>query len=453
MVGIRRENSRAGDPNYIKDTEELPSIEAWLAQKEKFRAVGHGLPLWFPKMESCSPELQRLFQKTLKPKIVSILGKFNINCMLARLGDWRPKGVDEVQHTILISSDDTNTTRWKTTAEEILRVFRHELPLDFTGDAQVEIQNKELMYMDVSRAVPDDPALVKCLRDTQKEVAETVMETLEGCWSSIAYHMRVPLGSSPDTPSRATLLMYCRFGRRGDFKTAEDRILEVLDKAPMDIHLELIPGEICLARSHDRPKYLSHLTKHPVNGSSISVQNNNTEPGSLGRAADRITAAHTDVHGVVPGDPRGRLVAEYPAACDGNHTLNVLTSLPKEEANSLDAGSFGDVKLGDWVSKNGRSSDTTYGRINHLHREVMWPSGERTFEVEVLSLDGEFSRPGDSGSMVVNSKGEFVGLAMATDSSASFITPISHIQRDIHELTNGGYMALKPDDPAWFVDQ
>ncbi|EGD87452.1 hypothetical protein H112_05996 [Trichophyton rubrum D6] len=554
MVGIRRENSRPGDPNFIKNTKELPSIEAWFAQKEKFRAVGHGFPMGMPQMQDCSPELERLFQETLKPKITSILGKFSINYSSIRLDDWRSKGTGEVQHTILVSSNDTNTTKWKTAAEEILRVFRHELPLDFTGDAQVEVQNKQLMNTDVSRAVPNEPALIKCLEGTKEGITETVMESLNGCWSSIGYHTRVPLGSSPDIRGRVTVMVYCRFGSRGDFKTAEDRILKVLDKSPMDIHVEIAPGEVFLARNGEGPRFLADIPASPINGASISVRGNNTEPGSLGgwvwlhiprrdmrvrcvltcyhvvRSPNETIAAHTDVHGVVPDDRRGHIVAEYPAACDGQHTLDILTSLPKNKANSLEVRSqyrdlynrmvnpaigkvtlasgnrisdnsrmdwalitspstfrpnklppspskqdtfslslcgafamnpdswvmsFGDVELGDWVSKYGRTSGTTYGKINHLRREVRWPSGERTYEMEVISPNGEFSRPGDSGSMVVNSRGEFVGLVLATDSSTPFgvtyITPISHILRDINRMTGGGFLTLRPDDYGWFT--
>ncbi|EEQ31332.1 hypothetical protein McanMca71_004557 [Microsporum canis] len=553
MVGIRRANAGPGDQNYITRPNQLPSIEEWVAQKDKFRAVGHGVPMMLPQIERSSPVLETLFQDVLEPEISRVLYCNYIAYYSARLGAWRAKGVGEVCHTILICTNDTNPSSWKAAAKEILSVFQKELPTSFTGKIQVEIQNERLMYNDVSHVLPNNPALLRCLEGIQPGVAEAVRASLESCWSSIAYHTLVPNGFPPETMGRYAVIVSCHSGSREDFKAAEDHILEILDKVPFDIYLEFSPGEISFLRGNDGPRFLPNITEPPVNGASISVAGNYVEPGSLGgwvwlniphkdirmrcaltcyhvvRSMDDTTAAHTDINGVVPDDPRGRTVAEYPAACDAAYTMKVLINVPPRDhpnehniesqfnvlsgrmvdpvigrvifasggrvrdstrvdwALILSPGtfvankpppvstfgpfslppcgsyfadgesrvkSFGQVKCGDWVAKFGRTSETTSGVINRLYREVRWPSGMRSFEMEVLSPDGDFSRPGDSGSMVINSKGEFVGLVLARDSSAPFgatyITPISLIQSDIKERTGGGFLSLDCDD-SWFV--
>ncbi len=109
--------------------------------------------------------------------------------------------------------------------------------------------------------------------------------------------------------------------------------------------------------------------------------------------------------------------------------------------------SFGQVKLGDWVIKRGRTTYYTSGQINKMYREVQWPSGYKTMEIEIKSEAGEFASPGDSGAIVTNTQGELVGLLFAKDSypsqfSFGIMTPITFIQQHVREVTGGGFLSL-----------
>lgn len=109
---------------------------------------------------------------------------------------------------------------------------------------------------------------------------------------------------------------------------------------------------------------------------------------------------------------------------------------------------IGRAKKDDWVTKLGRSTGITSGRVNSMRRTVYWEEHqETTFETEILSSFEDFAQPGDSGSMVLNTDGELVGLVFATDAFArefdvTFMTPIHLIQQDVEHMSGGGYVSL-----------
>ena len=100
--------------------------------------------------------------------------------------------------------------------------------------------------------------------------------------------------------------------------------------------------------------------------------------------------------------------------------------------------------------KKGRTTTYTSGNINRMRRRINWQHllpPRISHEMEIMSHDGNFSEPGDSGSLVINSHGEMVGMLFATDPypgnfAAAFMTPSSVIQQDVKRLTNGGYLSL-----------
>ncbi|KAK2849621.1 hypothetical protein FQN49_005576 [Arthroderma sp. PD_2] len=564
MVGSRRENNMYDDSGYgscksasipnqmvanrpprMIASEASVTIEAWAAQKDRFRVVATGLPMAWPViLRNSSPQLEELFQTRVRSEVVRVLAAHSISFLLARIDDWRQEPHDSPIHTISIESDDSDTTSWKDASKEVLSVFMRMLPLDFKGQTQVEIRNKYRMYNDVSRVLPNDPFLVQSLQRLKGEVSKTVHEYMSGSCSSIAYHTRVPHGASRDTLGKTTIIVFCYPGTSCNFKEAEDRILAILEQVPATIHLEFLPGQISFPRGGGHPKFLQNVTETPLNGASISIQGNNKDAGSLGgwvwlniphrnirtrcaitcyhvvRPMDDATSTHTDRNGVIPNDPRGHVTVEYPAACDVAYTMKDLSELYKNYPNepavttqynilsarmanpgigkvilasgrrrrgnskvnwaliespttftankppprsafdrfSLPHGSayfvnsdtkvraFGQAKFGDWVAKFGRTSKTTSGEVNKLDREVIWPTGSNSYEMEIISYDGYFSEPGDTGSAVTNSKGEFVGLLFARDSHpaqyVSYMTPISLIQDDVNEMTDGGFLSL-----------
>ncbi|OJD17328.1 hypothetical protein AJ78_02566 [Emergomyces pasteurianus Ep9510] len=108
------------------------------------------------------------------------------------------------------------------------------------------------------------------------------------------------------------------------------------------------------------------------------------------------------------------------------------------------AREFGNLREGDWVAFRGRGSGVVSGEVNPIRSRIFWPVPNLTSdEWEVLPLgDGSFTLPGDSGSMVFNSKGQIVGLNMATVGEAGYITTVETIQKDVKELT-GGFLSLE----------
>lgn len=54
MVGVRRANARSDDPGYSTIVPKEVTIEEWVAQKDKFRVVAHGLPLALPTLATTS---------------------------------------------------------------------------------------------------------------------------------------------------------------------------------------------------------------------------------------------------------------------------------------------------------------------------------------------------------------------------------------------------------------
>ncbi|OAX82088.1 hypothetical protein ACJ72_03563 [Emergomyces africanus] len=108
------------------------------------------------------------------------------------------------------------------------------------------------------------------------------------------------------------------------------------------------------------------------------------------------------------------------------------------------AREFGNLREGDWVAFRGRGSGVVSGEVNTIRSRIFWPVPNLTSdEWEVLPLgDGSFTLPGDSGSMVFNSKGQIVGLNMAKVGEAGYITTVETIQKDVKELT-GGFLSLE----------
>jgi hypothetical protein len=100
------------------------------------------------------------------------------------------------------------------------------------------------------------------------------------------------------------------------------------------------------------------------------------------------------------------------------------------------------------VAKLGRSSGLTYGRITALallNLDVDYPllntsiTFDRQIEIKAESDGVPFSKPGDSGSLVVNPEGQPIGLLFASnrDGSYSYANPIADVLRelDIRMLT------------------
>ena len=151
-----------------------------------------------------------------------------------------------------------------------------------------------------------------------------------------------------DTVPKPTVIVFCRPNSTCIFEAAEDRLMQLLNKVPMQVHLEILAGEISLAEG--KPIFLDDIPQKPRNGASISIQGNTSDAGSLGgwltlnlpkdkkrikcaltcyhvvRAIEEDVAHYTDQNGVRLDDHRGQVAVEYPASYDANHTMKFLES-------------------------------------------------------------------------------------------------------------------------------
>lgn len=545
MVGIRRESVRS-------DISTTPStIEEWIARKDVFRVVAHGLPMTMPVMvKRGDPRLCDIYVQHVEPDIADVLTQYGISCSLTRLDYWYPKYEEENgEHTVLIHSHDTNTGAWPAAARKVHSLLRDHGANRITTRLQVEIRNPEKFYNDVSKRLPNDSQLLEALAEIEPEVINTVCSFMEASWSSIAYHTRVHRQADYDALGKPTIIVFCYPGSSCDYDKAEERLLQILKAVPLDVHLEFLPGKITPpARGAVAARFLYNTPRKPVNGSSIGVEGKTSEAGSLGgwvtlslpkqhrtircaitsyhvvKSIDAAITAHTDTHGVMLNGRRGHETVEYPAAYDAIHTLSQLNRICTQNPDDAEAANahqtlsaqftnpgigrvilasgyrnrngrlsdwaliessstfsankpppgeairapfnlpenflysqnsdsrvreFGEAKLGDWVTKTGRSTGCTSGKINKMERVIpgLGPPGIPTKQAEIISHEGDFAGPGDSGSMETGQRGEFLGLVGSIDQysgcyNAAFMTTIQQIQQDIKDFTGDGFISV-----------
>jgi hypothetical protein len=79
------------------------------------------------------------------------------------------------------------------------------------------------------------------------------------------------------------------------------------------------------------------------------------------------------------------------------------------------------------------------GEVNSLRGTCNWSNGRVTKEIEIGILGGKnFASTGDSGSMVLNIKKEWIGMICQRSSCESaFITSAQEIIEDVKEKTGG----------------
>jgi hypothetical protein len=93
---------------------------------------------------------------------------------------------------------------------------------------------------------------------------------------------------------------------------------------------------------------------------------------------------------------------------------------------------------GEWVVKIGRTTGVTFGYVNGMKTLVHWENERETSEIVVVGRT-EFADRGDSGSMVVSLKKEWVGMLIGKMSAESWgiMTSVSELREDINKGTGG----------------
>jgi hypothetical protein len=128
------------------------------------------------------------------------------------------------------------------------------------------------------------------------------------------------------------------------------------------------------------------------------------------------------------------------------HLFNrVIYEKPAPNETVSRVGPMTDLPIKNWVAKQGRMTNITAGDVQKLRETVRWDNGMISEEPVVHSAFGlKFTRPGDSGSMVVNAQKELVGMVIGVGVSPdrTYITPVQDIFDDIKE--NGGGIVTLP---------
>lgn len=412
MVGIRRENARSSDSGYgsgklmhitasfyfdlltqsTLDPMRHPTIEQWVAQKDPYRVVAHGLPMTYSLMaRRCDSEIDEFFKTQVQHLVPGVLNQHHISFSIMQFDYWYPRRKEsEGQNTLVVYTRDINTGSWSAAAKTILCLFNTGEAEDISKSVQVEIRNRNRMYNDYSRPLPNDDNLVDELEQISGKISSIVHTLMRGSWSSISYHDRINRQAEDDTASKTTVIVFCRPGASCDYETAENEIMKILDTASHRIHVEFLPGEILLLPEFiKKGMNLYPLPLKPLNGSSLGIAGNRDKAGTLGgwmflnlpnqeqqmkcaltcyhvvRSDDKTAASHTDTQGVLLNDPRGHVMVTYPASLDTDHMTALMKKTPstpeKAETQGVLSSLIANPDIGKVVLASGH-------RVHDQHR-------------------------------------------------------------------------------------
>lgn len=127
---------------------------------------------------------------------------------------------------------------------------------------------------------------------------------------------------------------------------------------------------------------------------------------------------------------------------DSNSFTYRKTTLMYNVGHNETITEIGTWKLGEWVAKQGRTTNVTVGEINGFSVVTPWRDGDvemETEEVQILPWSSKFAQGGDSGSLIFNLKKQWVGIvwgSQAKEDSSSALSA-SEIVADIKNKTGG----------------
>ena len=145
-----------------------------------------------------------------------------------------------------------------------------------------------------------------------------------------------------------------------------------------------------------------------------------------------------------PADRIGVLTWAHPLNREGENDADVaLARLDDGIGGANDYGGIGPVsrtgslRLGAQVRKVGRTTGLTHGEITDrdVTIDVWFDTGILRFRGQALAT--AMSQPGDSGSVIVDSKARAVALLFAGSTLATVVTPMAQVQRVISASAPG----------------
>lgn len=307
------------------------SIEAWLAQRDPFRAVGIGHSRPFPLVyRPITPEFADLYEARVEGQVRPILEKHAITIAgisLSRRGrSNKPLTEIDYPHTLRVNTRDEYPDTWISAAQEIQEVFLHAgMP---TEEIEVEIRNPSKMKYMVSHVFAVDAGFLEDIESVKQRIVDEVTALCGLAWSSIAFHLRSPKFDSTAAKLPTVLVSFFE-GITLDFTSIESRLSETLGHYK-GLRLELLRGSVEGTINRGlRRGILAEPSQKPRNGSSIGVEGNTTEAGSLGgwlqfnpRIGPPTKVEVTCHHVVASGLDKDPTTVEYPAAFDRIASIN-----------------------------------------------------------------------------------------------------------------------------------
>ncbi|KFY07116.1 hypothetical protein V492_07432 [Pseudogymnoascus sp. VKM F-4246] len=362
MAVLSREFKPEPDSELFDPETGMCSIEYYASCKDPYRVASNKIPVGWPWLCARASEAANDLNDQLYERIQKVLSDYNISGW-ANNYNFAPRYTPEDAHDIYLirTRDKFNASWWRKAADEIYNDIIEPAATAVGIEMTVEIWNEDKMYRDASSLITDD-AIINSIAKIQPAVLGTVMEHCPMKWTSIAYHNRGP--PSNGSEQKLTVIVFIRPGEVHAWGELEDNIIHAITSSSfpneLDIHVEILPGELSLTRPTGRPLYhgIDNLPTIPSPGASIAPSNCTDAAGTLGAVVNYRAAPTEEVKRcfltsydvIASGDPDGKelndvrgiglnkrevgfkIDVEYPSKYDPDHARRSLkTRLQKNE--------------------------------------------------------------------------------------------------------------------------
>ncbi|KFY68634.1 hypothetical protein V496_00938 [Pseudogymnoascus sp. VKM F-4515 (FW-2607)] len=233
---------------YFDSETGASSIELYNASKDQYRVAPFmRIPLPWPFSHGMASEKGKEMENIFRPTVNEILENFNIAPSSIRATKmWKRGIINTAKDTVVVPTDDKDTTRWTLAADEIRHAilpWATEVNLEF----RVELRNECLMYKDVSTALSYDEDIRNIVSKIQAPMLARVEDLIAGAWRSVTFDGRQPFGVPHGVPvsNTPTVMILVSIGARNLWESVEEqlcRVVEDIIPSGMSISLEILPS-------------------------------------------------------------------------------------------------------------------------------------------------------------------------------------------------------------------
>lgn len=151
----------------------------------------------------------------------------------------RSKEQGGVDALLFEAKDEPDPVRWKAAAQENWSMFWERGAGKVVDKLHVQIEDYDRSYCYLFLALLDEPEIISAITAVRENVLETVKVMMPGVWTSVAYHIRVHgwYRCGKDVEPKPSMTVLCKRSIAMDFKSVEERIMQLLEDAPVDIHV------------------------------------------------------------------------------------------------------------------------------------------------------------------------------------------------------------------------